>query len=285
MIDPPDLDSRVSGYRDHEPAWRRRLPGMVFAIALGVMTAAGLWIGSRWTAPAPAPTTVPILHADTRPLKVPPSQPGGMDVPDQDMMVLNQTQAPAQNVEQLLPPPETPLPRPVPEPPPPANQGNPAEPAPQPAMAPVAVVAPQRVIPSPASKPAQAAASPTVVEPPADLATAPEGDVPAPRAAKLPASAEPPAPAANPAPAASGGYRLQLGAVRSEEAARAEWERLKRAHADLLGSLGFTPWRVELGERGVYFRIMAGPIADAAQAERVCAELKALKLGCILVKP
>lgn len=298
MADPPDFDQNVAaGYPDGEPPRRRRLPGIVFAVAIGIMAAAGLWLGQRLTGPGAAPATVPILHADTRPLKVQPSQRGGMEVPDQDKIVLNQGHTPASDVEQLLPPPETPLPRPVPESPAPASDRNPAAPQQQPAIATAASAPPQPSIPVPASAspqpatvvaasappPASAAAASAV--PPADRAAAPRSDAPGSGAAKVQASSEPAAPAAGPAVAASGGYRLQLGAVRSDEAAQKEWERLKRAHADLLGSLSFSAWRVELGERGVYYRIMAGPIADAAEAERVCADLKARKLGCILVKP
>jgi hypothetical protein len=196
-----------------------------------------------------------LLHADTRPLKIKPTDPGGMDVPDQDMMVLNPDKA-KPKVEQLLPPPETPLPRPVPATPPPvppSPSGNAAD------AAPIAGDAP--------------ASSP----PPGDGGTQAAVTTPAP----------PPAVPAAPAPAAASGggsMRLQLGALRSPEAAQQEWERLKHAHADLLGTLGFSTSRIDLGERGTYYRIQAGPL-DAGQAEHVCAELKQAKVGCILVKP
>ncbi|HZB90927.1 MAG TPA: SPOR domain-containing protein, partial [Stellaceae bacterium] len=87
-------------------------------------------------------------------------------------------------------------------------------------------------------------------------------------------------------PAAEGrGYRLQVGAVRTAEAAKQEWTRLKRLHGEVLGSLGFSTERVDLGARGVFYRIQAGPIANAAAAERDCSELKQRGVSCILVKP
>jgi cell division septation protein DedD len=115
---------------------------------------------------------------------------------------------------------------------------------------------------------------------------------PAPRvAAVVPRPAPPPpAPARveTPRPAARAlgrGYRLQIAAVRSPEAAKQEWERLRRLHSDVLGSLGFATERVDLGARGVFYRIQAGPVADAAQAEHDCNELKQRGVGCLLVKP
>lgn len=95
-------------------------------------------------------------------------------------------------------------------------------------------------------------------------------------------------PAAVPAPGAGTdikSYRLQLGAVKAPEIAKQEWDRIKRQNADLVGSLSVSVDRVDLGERGVFYRIHAGPIADAAQAERLCAQLRQRGVGCILAKP
>lgn len=259
-----DLDPSDVG-NDGAPPRRRRRPNIALIVAIVVLLVAGLWVGHRLTRHGEGPGAVPILHADTRPIKVPPTNPGGMDVPDQDMAVLNPGKA-NPKVEQLLPPPETPLPRPAPEatPPSPPPAGASANPAP-----------PQPVISSPpASSPTADGAAQAAIPPPA----LPSGAAPAP----LPEA--PPTPV-QPAAAPAGGFRVQLGAVHTTEAAQQEWERLKRAHPDLLGSLGFTASRVDLGDKGIYFRILGGPIADAAQAEHICAELKQRKLGCILVKP
>jgi len=81
------------------------------------------------------------------------------------------------------------------------------------------------------------------------------------------------------------GYRLQLGAVRDPEIAKQSWERMKERNADLLGRLTFAAERVDLGGRGIFYRIEAGPLADAAHAERDCKELKRRGVSCILVRP
>jgi cell division septation protein DedD len=81
------------------------------------------------------------------------------------------------------------------------------------------------------------------------------------------------------------GYRLQLGSVRTLESARREWERLESQNGDVLNKLGYAPARVDLGDRGIFYRIQAGPVADAATAERVCKELRQRGVGCLLIKP
>jgi cell division septation protein DedD len=80
------------------------------------------------------------------------------------------------------------------------------------------------------------------------------------------------------------GARLQLGSVRGEEEARQEWERVKRKNADLLGTLSATPVRADLGDKGIYYRILTGPVADQAAAERICSELKQRSVGCIVAR-
>jgi hypothetical protein len=69
--------------------------------------------------------------------------------------------------------------------------------------------------------------------------------------------------------------------VRSEDGARQEWDRIKRANADLLASISATPIRADLGEKGVFYRIQTGPIADA---DRICGELKRRNIGCITAR-
>jgi hypothetical protein len=74
---------------------------------------------------------------------------------------------------------------------------------------------------------------------------------------------------------------MQLGSVRSQDAARQEWDRIKRMNADLLASVSAMPVRADLGEKGVFYRIQTAPIADA---ERICGELKRRNVGCIIAR-
>jgi SPOR domain len=255
---------------------RRQGPGIRTAVGLLVvaLAVAGSWAGWR-TLHTPAPGgAIPMIHADTRPLKVPPTDPGGLRVPDQNINVLNGINAPEPKVEQLLPPPETPLPRPAPSEP--AVTDLPAAPA-------VASVA----APPPAGPVAAAMPEATLAAPAVATAVAPAPPTAAPAVAPPPAAAPVARPASAPAsvPATVGGWRLQLGSMRTPEAVAPEWSRLKRAQPDLLGKLAMTSVRTDLGGRGVFYRIEAGPLADEAAAQRICTELKARKVGCILVRP
>jgi hypothetical protein len=69
----------------------------------------------------PPPDNVPLIKADPNPIKVKPEQPGGLVVPDRNMMIYNERPG-GPPVEKLLPPPEQPGARPVAPPPAAASQ-------------------------------------------------------------------------------------------------------------------------------------------------------------------
>lgn len=95
-------------------------------------------------------------------------------------------------------------------------------------------------------------------------------------------------PAAGPAPVAGSaigeGYYVQLGSVTSETGAQSEWGKLQKAFATDLQGLDYRVQSADLGERGVYYRIQAGPLSqDGAVA--LCDSIKAQKPGgCLVVK-
>ena len=60
----------------------------------------------------------------------------------------------------------------------------------------------------------------------------------------------------------AGTVQVRLGSLRTPEEAREEWQRLKRANGDLLGSLRANAVSVDLGEKGIYYRILAGPLDE-----------------------
>jgi cell division septation protein DedD len=245
-------------------------------VLIGAAILLFIFAGGVWALyhPKRGPVTsaeVPLLRADEQPTRKRPEDAGGMTVPDKDSLVLNRAEP---SVEQLLPPPEAPLPRPAPAEPPAAAEPTPP---PQAAAAPPPVAAPPAEEPEPPpSKPAAPAA------PPPSAVAAPPSPAPPPAAPERKTARAAPLPTT---PATGKGYRLQLGSVRSSEAAQKEWDHLKSEQGDLLGALGFTAERADLGARGIYYRIQAGPVADAATAERDCNELKKRGVGCILVKP
>ncbi|HTZ36336.1 MAG TPA: SPOR domain-containing protein [Stellaceae bacterium] len=237
-----------------EPPPRRLLPGAALAVGVMALFAGGLWFayheGAKHAASgAAAPDGVPLIRADTDPVKVKPDKAGGMDIPDKDnpLYTVRPGAAPA---EHILPPPEAPAPRSA-APPQVATASPSAAPAPAPAPA---ASAPRQ---PPALTPQQVAA---LAKPPA----------------------KPSEPAAKPT-ATAGGLRIQLASLRTPDEAREEWARLKRANADLLGRMTAVAVKADMGERGIYYRVEAGPLADRDAALRLCRQLKERGLGCSLV--
>ena len=77
-----------------------------------------------------------------------------------------------------------------------------------------------------------------------------------------------------------------MAASRSPEGARAEWDRVRRKNLDLLGDLGLTVTKVDLGpKKGVFYRLRVGPLANDPEARKLCAELAKRRIGCLVVKP
>ena len=122
--------------------------------------------------------------------------------------------------------------------------------------------------PAASPQPAPPQAPPAAVAPPPPAAAAPK---PAPK---------PPAQQATP----PDGVRVQLASVRSTDAARDEWTRLRQDNSDLLGKLSAVAVRADLGERGIWYKIEVGPLPSKEAAAHLCSELKQRDLGCQLVR-
>jgi len=252
-VDPDQRAELFGDARDDKPPRRpRRVLATVLALIIMGLFSGGLWFayvqGKRHAGSDAANGDVPLIRADERPTKVKPEQPGGMEIPDQDKLIYNPTR---KVVEHLLAPAEKPMPRPAPS-------SSPTD----------AARSSTGAMPAASSTPENRPAVTQTAQPQQQAATSPS------KAAQAPSSPSKPA----------AGTRLQLGSLRSEDAARQEWERIKRKNRDLLGNLSATPVRAELGDKGVYYRIQAGPIADLAAAERICGELKQRNIGCILAR-
>lgn len=343
------------GMPPRQSANKRGLLALGFAV-VGVVTFAGAAViglrgPSRLSGEGP-----PLLTADAGPSKARPDQPGGMEVPHQDILAYERLRdhdsGRGNQVERLLPPPEVPLPRPVVTPQMPAVVPLPSVPsvaqlppgstatvprdgvaaavaaaaplaAPEPApglpapglpattaalppavQAPAAQTPSVQAPPSVAAKPQQPPAAP--VKPASQQQVASVAKPPAPpaqqnaapsmgqliaklEAASLPAAPakaapQPAKPAAAPAAGGSGGWRVQLASVRSESEAAAEWRRLAGRHPDALGGLSMQVAKVDLGEKGIFYRVQ-GAGADEARAKSACAQLRAQNVGCVVVRP
>jgi hypothetical protein len=136
----------------------------------------------------------------------------------------------------------------------------------------------------PAAKPgataatgAKPAATATTGAKPAVTATAPKPPAVAPLATAKPATT-----ATTPATAGGGALRLQLGSLHSDADAHNEWKRLQHKFQPILAGLSPIVVRADLGEKGVFYRLQAGPV-DEARAHAICIELQSQQVGCQLV--
>lgn len=275
-----DSSELMGEERDEEYYERpqRRWPAGLLTVGAMAVFAGGLYFayvqGTHHPTAAPTADGVPLIRADDRPTKVKPDQPGGMAVPDQNVSLYNEKPGGA-GPEKLLPGPEQPMPRPA---------APPKEAAPPPPIpAPFSSDASSPVAASPAPADQQAAAAPKPAKPAAQAKPAAGGkDAAAKQAAAILGASTTAATA--PAKASSGPVRVQLASLRSADAAKEEWARLKREQPELLGKLSAIAVKADLGDKGVYYRVEAGPLPDGAAAERLCSELRQRKLGCSLVR-
>ncbi len=121
------------------------------------------------------------------------------------------------------------------------------------------------------------------VPPLAEPTPAPEPPAEA-KAAEAPDVAQEPPPHAT-APSRQG-YQVQLGAFRSMARARRAWQEIMSAANSLLDELSREVIEVDLGgDKGVFFRLRAGPLPDRSTAKRLCVELEASGIGCFVARP
>ncbi|MEK9722688.1 MAG: SPOR domain-containing protein, partial [Rhodospirillaceae bacterium] len=73
---------------------------------------------------------------------------------------------------------------------------------------------------------------------------------------------------------------VHLASYKSEKQAERGWAQLRRAHGAVLGKLDHEVQRVELGRKGVFFRLKAGPFPDAGAAKSACTQLKRRRQFC-----
>jgi cell division septation protein DedD len=220
----------MANYRDLPIAFgsnryhQRSTVGMLFT-SLIIFLGVGGYLLYNTTTKTP-PNVIPLIRAAEEPIKTKPEIPGGMDVPNLDVEILNPPNADKPVV--LGPSPEEPILFPE-----------------IPTAEDVAGITP----PQPLSEPD---------------------------------AVDTPAPAEN--PKLNTIYRVQIASVKSEREAKEEWERLKSKFPTLLRRLNLTVARVNLDEKGVFFRLLIGPLPDKSAAKEFCKSAKERKIACLVHK-
>jgi cell division septation protein DedD len=106
-------------------------------------------------------------------------------------------------------------------------------------------------------------------------------------AAPEPVPAQQPIPQAAPPPVAQsqtppqGRYGVQIGAPRSVEEARAFIDSMRAKYPNELGQQWATILPVSL-PKGVFYRVMIGPLASEQQASQLCSSLRAQGNECFI---
>ncbi|MBC8267333.1 MAG: SPOR domain-containing protein [Rhodospirillaceae bacterium] len=218
---------------------------------------------------------LPVIHAAEGPVKVRPKTPGGMSIPDRDKLVYDRMNGnvPEPRIERLLPMPEMPK----------TPQAPVAE-----AKADVEVQKPKLLAKPQKLEPGKVELKKEPEKTPEPAVTVNDDMMPEPLAPEQ-SKTETPTPTPPP-PAATSvsrlAYQIQIAAVRSHERAESEWERLKKKHGDLLGGYTLNIIRADLGaDKGIFFRLRAGPIAGEDVAQALCENLSKRKVGCLIVRP
>jgi cell division septation protein DedD len=241
-INPPPLPDFGDADAEAERDRRRRRNRRLAVAGIVILALIGLW---RVIPDDLGPEAVPVITAEATPEKVKPADEGGLQIPNQDVAILNEPAEGEQvTAETVLPPPEQPI--------------EPANP--------------------PTTEAAETAIEIPAVPAPEELPTAAAPEAATDTAVETPATVE----ASTPATIAAGSVRVQLAALQSEEAARKEWDRLQKAMPDLLGGLSLHIERVDKGADGIFFRVQAEPLPDKAAAKKLCADLKLQNQACIV---
>ena len=253
---------------------RRRSQILTFMVSVAAIASFGsvVWWAHSQDVKAGGKGLEPlVVQAPTTPSRVKPENAGGLVPPNQDKEVFNRIQPGAlpTQPEKLLPAS--------------TNPKLPANGLPAPA--------------APKSAEPEAAKAPTPLQPATPAATAGGGPTPPPAGATTPATpattdVKPGTTETGPSIASlidnmsgpTGGWRVQVASVKNEDVAKSTWARLQSAHGDVMANLRMQAVRVDLGDKGVWYRVQGGPL-DEKQAHGICGTLKGRKTDCVVVPP
>lgn len=253
VYDPGYDDAYYDYVEDDEDRGSRGPVFIVLTILVFAALVAVVWVAYQQGVRQADRGEPPLITAEAGPIKIAPEERGGVVVPDQDKMIYENSGANEQTVERLSPPPEQP--REVPQP------------------------AARITLPgAPASEPVEAVDE--ALPPPAPSEDTSAREV-APVAEAPPVAPPAPPPAAEAAPVASG-FVVQIGAFPSDAEAAAQWQSVKSSHGAVLSGLKPDIKRVDLKEKGIWFRLRVGPFDTRADAVAACEALKARGAGCMV---
>lgn len=83
--------------------------------------------------------------------------------------------------------------------------------------------------------------------------------------------------------ATKGNFMVQVGAFAERDKAETHWNTVKSENSGALSKLNPSYMRVDLGARGILYRVRGGMIESREAADEVCADLKKNNQSCMVV--
>jgi SPOR domain len=277
-------------YEALPPKRRGGLTTFAAVVGLAVVGTGAVFAYRAWTGPATTGEP-PVINAEQSASKIVPAQPsdgqgskqaddrvgdkGGERVDSREEQPVDPRAAPRPTTSGVVGPPGPinvfpSLPRPP-------SQAVPAAPGDAERVTTVTIRADQpggiSTPPAPAPPQSRVAPAPQVMAPTTPITPV----TPRARPARDPAQV-----AARPASAEAGGYVVQVSSERTQADAQASYRALWAKYPAGIGSRRPTIKRVDLGQKGIFFRIQVGPFAAAEEAGKMCNSLKAAGGQCIV---
>lgn len=213
----------------------------------------------------------PIVVAESqRPVKVRPTNPGGMDIPDQDKTIYNRMRSDEVDtkVERLVVVDEVPV-----RPQVPTKEGEilgkPQDISSEKMELEVLSVQ-KKAVQVPAPKPQIVKEEPVEVK----KEVTEEKPVEKPKAKETPKTQK----------MSANEWHVQLISLPSKSSAEKAWPKILKAHSALLSGLPHDIAEVQIKGKGTFYRLRVGSFKDKKDAQSLCTKLKARKQDCTLTK-
>ena len=190
----------------------------------------------------------PRILADAEPYKEVPDDRGGVETPNQDKEIYDVLNGTAKDIEvSVLPPAEQPMQVPAPK---------------------------EETLDKPAAN---------VVIKEANSGTSTTISTPKPKVETPKVTAPVVTPPVRSAATATGNYFVQVASLRSQDEATRLWNKLSGDMGDIITSPYYADVkRVDLNERGIYYRLRVGGLAGKDAAQSMCSRLKSRGQDCIV---
>jgi hypothetical protein len=83
-----------------------------------------------------------------------------------------------------------------------------------------------------------------------------------------------------------GAHRIYLASYRGIQKADEGWRGIVEANIDLLGGLDAAVAQIDMGrDKGIVYRLQAGPLPDLTDANALCYKLSQRSIPCIALAP